>query len=204
MFESLHAIPIWLEDFAGRHAHSIALLEAVSTTAAVIVALSVSYAAKRANRPRLTARATISLIIYGDGRTIEDAPTYITVQLTNVGQVPIRLHSTLFSWRIPFMRNAWMAMPVDELGDEHVPKRSYPFVLFPNTSETIYLSSLERFKAHIPRILDSGRLGRKISARFVRGSVYTDDGSLFRARLSADLRAHWNGTVLNKGLARSG
>jgi hypothetical protein len=191
MFESLDAIPIWLEDFAGRHTHSIALLEAASTTAAVIVALSVSYAAKRANRPRLKARAAISQIIYGDGQPIEDAPTYITVQLTNVGPVPIRLHSNLFSWRLPFTRSVWLAMPVDERGDDHVPVRRYPLVLLPNTSETIYLNSLERFKARIPRILDSGRFGRKISARFVRGSIYTDGGSLFRASLSGDLHALW-------------
>jgi hypothetical protein len=191
MFEALHAIPIWLEDFAGRHAHTISLLEAVSTTAVVIVALSVSYAAKRANRPRLTARAVVSLIIAVDDRPIEDIPKYITIQLTNVGQVPIRLHSTLLSWRIPFTRKAWVALPVDRVGDEHVTKRDYPFVLFPNTSERICLSSLERFKENIQHIPDSGRFGRKVSARFVRGLIYTDDGSLFRVRLSVDLQALW-------------
>src|SRR6185437_16053530 len=45
--------PHRLEDFSSRHAHIIALLEAVSTTAAVIIALTVSYAAIHANKPRL-------------------------------------------------------------------------------------------------------------------------------------------------------
>ena len=32
-------------------------------------------------------------------------------------------------------------------------------------------------------ILDSGRFGRKISAWLLRGVIYTDDGSYFRANL---------------------
>ena len=184
MFDLLHAFARWLEDFTGRHAHSITLLEAVSTTAAVIVALTASYAAKRANLPRLVARVSVSQIIYGDGRPIEVAPTYVTVQLTNVGTVPIRLHSNLFSWRLRFNKeNAWLAVPVDESGDSHVTVRRYPFVLLPRTSETIFLTAIDHFKSAMPRILDSGRFGRKISARLLRGIIYTDDGSYFRANL---------------------
>jgi len=162
MFDLLHAFGRWLEDFAGRHAHSVALLEAVSTMAAVIVALTVSYAAKRANRPRLVARVSVSQIIYGDGRPIEAAPTYVTVRLINVGTVPIRLHSNLFSWRLRFdNRNAWLAMPVDESGDGQVTVRRYPFVLLPRTSETIFLITLDQFNSTMPHILDKGRFGRR-------------------------------------------
>ena len=33
----MHGFTVWLESFSGRHTHTISLLEAVSTTAAVIV-----------------------------------------------------------------------------------------------------------------------------------------------------------------------
>src|SRR6516165_2883457 len=131
MFDPLHAFMRWLEDFAGRHSHTIALLEAVSTTAAIIVALYVSYAARRTNLPRLVALAAIS-IIYADGRPPATAPRYVTVRLTNVGNVPIRLNSNFFSWQLRFNRKtAWLAIPVDEAGDNHEPVRQYPFVLMP-------------------------------------------------------------------------
>jgi hypothetical protein len=193
MLDLLPAFARWLEDFAGRHAHSVALLEAVSTTAAVIVALTVSYAAKRANLPRLAARVSVSQIIYGDGRPTEVAPTYVTVRLTNVGTVPIRLHSNLFSWRLRFdNKTAWLAKPADESGDGNVTVRKYLFVLLPRTSETIFLTALDQFKSAMPKILDSGRFGRKISARLLRGIIYTDDGSYFRANLD-DLRGELDG-----------
>jgi len=184
MFDLLHAFARWLEDFSGRHAHSIKLLEAVSTTVAVIVALSASYAAKRANLPRLVARVSVSQIIYSD-------TWYLTVLLTNVGAVPIRLHSNLFSWSLLFnKRTAWLAMPVDSGGsDIYVTVREYPFVLLPHTSETIFLTTLDQFKSAVPRILDSGRFGRKISARLLRGIIYTDDGSYFRVNLDGLRRA---------------
>jgi hypothetical protein len=183
MLDLLHTFARWLEDFAGRHAHSIALLEAVSTTAAVIVALSVSYAAKRTSLPRLVARVLVLQIISdGDSEVIK--PTYVAVRLTNVGTVPIRLHSNLFSWQLRFNNKAaWLAVPVDEAGDGRVAVRQYPFVLVPRTSETIFLTSLDQFNATMPRILDSGRFGRKISTRLLRGIIYTDDGTYFRVNL---------------------
>jgi hypothetical protein len=184
----LHAFARWLEDFSGRHSHTIALLEAVSTTAAVIVALTAAYAAKRVNRPRLTAVVSVMQIIHGDGRPISEAPTYIAVRLTNVGMVPIRLHSNLFSWSLPFEKTAWLAMPVDESGDGHVTQRRYPFVLLPRTSETVFFTAIDRFKTDMPRILGSGRFGRKISAKLLRGIVYTDDGSRFRASFDGSFR----------------
>jgi hypothetical protein len=182
MIDLLHAFARWLEDFSGRHAHSIALLEAVSTTVAVIVALTASYAAKRANLPRLVARVSVS-------RYISENDWYITVWLSNVVTVPIRLHSNLLSWRLRFSKVAWLAQPVDTSHEIWHPRREYPFVLLPRRSETIFLSILEDFKLAMPQILDSGRFGRKISARLLRGIIYTDDGSHFRANVAGLRRA---------------
>ena len=184
IFHLLHAFSRWLEDAAGRHTHTIALLEAISTTAAVIVAMWVSYAAKRANRPRLRASVQVMQVIYGDGRPIEDAPTYVAARLTNVGPVPVRLHSNLFSYHLAFTKNPWwLVMPVDEPGDGHVTRRQYPFVLLPHTSETIFLTEIERFRSDMPRILDSGWFGRKIATRLLRGTIFADGAGQFRADL---------------------
>ncbi len=116
-------------------------------------------------------------------------PTYIAVRLTNVGNVPIRLHSSCFSWRIPFSKAAWMAQPMDEKGDEHIQAHRYPFALLPNTSDTLFLTKIERFERDaLPRILGKARLPTPLAVRWLRGYVYTDDGSLFRASLDSTIR----------------
>lgn len=188
MLDFLHGVSLWIEDFSNRHQHSIALIEAVSTTAAVIVALVASYAATQASRPKLAAGLAVMKVLYAMPSAIEGMPTYIAVRLTNTGTVPVRLHSNLFSWQLPFVKSAWMAIPVDEQGDGHISQRRYPFVVMPKTSETIYLTSLENFRSKMPEILDNGRFGRRISARLLRGIVYTDDGSYFRASLNSSFR----------------
>lgn len=179
----LHTFSQWLEDFSNRHSHIIALLEAVSTSAAVIVALWASYTAKRASLPRLSAQVSVMLIIHGDGRPKENIPRYIAVKLTNKGSGAIKLNSTCFSWRLPFTKQAWLALPLDENGDGIVTVRRYPLIILPRTSETIFLTSLQTFREYVPGILNSGKFGRKISARLLRGYVYADDGSPFRASL---------------------
>jgi hypothetical protein len=192
---------LWLEDFTARYQHSIALIEAISTTVAVVVALWASYYAKRASRPKLKSWISVSQIIFGDGSSINKAPTYITVRITNIGSVPLRLHSTFFSWRLPFTKTAWLAMPVDEHGDKHVAVRSYPFTLLPNTSAMFFLTSIEQFRSYTPRMLNSGRFGRWLSTKFLRGSVYTDDGSLFKAAFDGNFRKELADLASKKELA---
>ncbi len=179
---------MWLERFSDRHSHIISLLEALSTTAAVIVALWTSYATKRASLPRITAKVSVMLIIHGDGRPKEKIPQYIAVRLTNKGSVAVKLNSTCFSWRLAFSKKAWLACPIDENGDGDVSVRKYPIVILPRTSETIFLTSIKVFKEITPEILYTGRFSRKISARLLRGYVYADDGSFFRAKLDDSFR----------------
>jgi hypothetical protein len=90
----LHSVSAWLENWCDRHSHTIALLEAVSTTAAVIVALVASAAAKRAIRPKLRASVSIMQLVPGDGRPASEWKSYVAVRLTNVGTVPVRLQAT--------------------------------------------------------------------------------------------------------------
>jgi hypothetical protein len=189
MLDFLHKISNGLEDWSSRHAHIIALLEAISTTGAVIVALTTSYVAKRNGKPRLKADVGLKIIIHGDGRSLRTAPAYVTVQLTNTGTMPVRLHSTFFSWRMSFMRTAWLVMPISEQGDGIIAQHAFPFVLQPWTSVTIFLTSLERFRADImPAIFNNGRFGRRITGWLLSGIVYTDDGSQFRTTFGNSFR----------------
>ena len=190
LIATLHAASRWFESFADRHQHGIAALGAFGTVAAVIVALWTSQQARRATRPKLKARVTVMQIFYA-GIDLEAIPTYVALQLTNIGSVPIRFHSTCFSWRLPYRRSAWMAQPVDERGDQHVDVHPYPFTLHPNTSNTMLLTEIGIFDAEaMPRIIRQGKLPRWLVVRWLRAVVYTDDGSLFRARLDSTIREH--------------
>ena len=185
--DALHGASHWFESVADRHQHGIAALGALSTTAAVIVALWSGLHASRASRAKLKARVSIMQVI-DQSTNLEAIPTYIAVRLTNIGAVPIRLHSTCFSWRMPLSRTAWAALPLDENGDGIIHPRRYPFVLLPNTTETIFLSPINRFHEIVPRILSSGKLSPSLAAKLLSGSVYADGGSLHPAKIGGDVR----------------
>ena len=182
----LHVASRWFESFADRHQHSVAALSAFSTTAAVIVALWAGNFSRTAAKPKLKARVSFWQIV-GERSDLGAMPTYVAVRLTNVGKMPIRLQSTCFSWRIPPARNSWAALPVDEQGDGHIGAHQYPFILHPNTSDTLFLASLERFHAEMPKILSAAKLLPTRAAKKLRAYVYTDDGSLFRADISEEV-----------------
>ncbi len=89
---------------------------------------------------------------------------------------------------MPLSRTAWAALPLDENGDGIIHPRRYPFVLLPNTTETMFLSPINRFHEIVPRILNSGKFPPSLAARLLRGSVYADGGSLHRAEIGGDVR----------------
>ena len=81
-----------------------------------------------------------------------------------------------------------MTLLVDTEGDGIVNPRQYPFALAPNTSTTVFLSSISRFRENVAGILAGARFGPRLAARLVRAYVYTNDGSLFRATISGNVR----------------
>lgn len=92
------------------------------------------------------------------------------------------------------MRQAWLVLPLDEKVDGIVDIRPYPIIILPRTSETMFLTSLETFRGYISGILQSGKFGRKVSAYLLRGYVYTDDGSSFRASFDGDFKKKLSST----------
>ena len=79
---------IVIEEFFKSHAHTLAALEAVSTFLAVVISLGLSISAQRANRTRIRAQAGIIVVLHSSLQGMP-APTYVTVDITNVGILPV-------------------------------------------------------------------------------------------------------------------
>ncbi|MCB5943693.1 hypothetical protein [Acidocella sp. KAb 2-4] len=185
-----------LESFGSHYPHAIDVLGTLGTWAAVVVALSASYLAKRQALPRIRAEVSVRCLVYGDGRPRERWPEYVVLKLTNVGAIPVRVNSHMFSWSVRNRSGVWLVNNVDYSGDTHVPRRQYPLVMPPRTSEIIYLSSLERFKEAIPKILPQSRLPAFLLKSFFGGVVFTDDGSRFAVSIHESI---WGEIAASRG-----
>jgi hypothetical protein len=63
-------------------------------------------------------------------------------------------------------------------------RTKYSLIIQPNNSEPVVLHDLKVFRAKVlPDIVKHSRFGKKLSLWLVRGIVYTDDGTQFRATL---------------------
>jgi hypothetical protein len=177
----------WLERFAEAHQHTISALEAISTFAAVVVSLALALLAHRSSRTRIKALVGISFIAH---RALEGKPKpeYVTVTITNVGQMPVTIPLAFFSWKIPFHREYWLITPWDYAQhDPLVPQRTYPTEIKPRTSTTFFLSDLARFRT----TMTESFLGLKFLQwrfSFIKAIVNTADGQLFTAKLTKEIR----------------
>lgn len=177
-----------LEEFFGAHQHTVAALEAVSTFAAVVVALVLSLVSQRANRTRIKASAASTIIMH---ETIEapDYPGYVTVDITNNGILPVMIPLNFFHWRVPFKRGVWLVMPMDySQGDPWVPQKQYPVEIAPRSSQTFYLSGIDTFRTECRNKFIGDNFIDRCRFRFLRARVRTDDGKLFNVRIDSSLR----------------
>src|SRR4029077_659533 len=135
-----------IEEFLKAHQYTIAALGVLATFSAVVVSLGVAFATHRANRTRTTARAAISIIL---DETIDpkNAPTYLTVSITNHGLLTAAIPLFFFFWKIPLRHGLFMVNPLDYGGgDRWIARRIYPFDIRPRTSETFFLSDIATFR----------------------------------------------------------
>jgi hypothetical protein len=183
----VHVLSQWFESFARRHQHGIAALSALSTTAAVMVALWSTNIAIRATRPRLKARVSIMCVIDQNKRSNSN-PSYISLRVTNTGAVSIRLNQMCFSWKVGGEANEWASRPMDEHGDENVAARKYPILLQPNTSEIIMLSRTEQFFEDARKMFGVAKLSKvRNMKKQLHAYVHTDGVSSFRAEVSQSI-----------------
>jgi hypothetical protein len=176
-----------LEQFSQAHQHTIAALGAVSTFAAVLVSLGLALIAQRSSHTRIKARVSASAILHS---TLEGKPKpeYVTVSITNIGNLPALIPLSFFRWKVPFRSETWMISPWDFWQhDVWIPQRHYPSEIRPRGSVTVFLSDLAGFRTTMAEAFNEVRHFRW-RLRFVRAIVITEDGKIFRAKVHKKIR----------------
>jgi hypothetical protein len=175
-----------LERFSEIHQHTIALMEALSTFAAVVISLMLATLAQRSVRTRIKARAAVSEFIHStlEGKRKE----YVTVTVTNVGQMPAMLPLSFFQWQIPFRRGLWIMHPWDcTKHDPWLAQRIYPADVTPRSSEMFFLGEIARFRTTMAETFGEVRHARW-RLRFTKAIVVTADSKVFKVRLNKEVR----------------
>jgi hypothetical protein len=182
-----------IEHFAGRFQHTSELLTAIGTLGAVLVSLWLAWRADRAARTRLKAFANLKFILDKTGTAdSNDARTFLAVTITNIGNWPLRIPMDYFNWMNPLQRGYMMVLPMDAVRNKWFPVKQYPLEIAPRASETFYLADEAMFLAEAKRMkaADDSPVAR-LGFRFIRAYVLSDDKSLFRVKLSKEVRAGW-------------
>ncbi len=181
------AWPERLEHFLGQYPHLIAGLEAISTFAAVVVSLSLASAARRANNTRLRARVQKSVLVsesLGPQR-----PTYVTVNITNTGILPLRIPLSFFVLKVPFKRTNWLMMVLDSFGtDRLIPQKRYPVEIAPRANGSFYVGEVATFRKSFQEMVMSTNGVTRFLFRFARVLVVSDDGLRFKATIDENVR----------------
>ncbi len=186
-----------IETIARDHQHTIQALIALGTLSAVIVALLTAYMSHRMNRTRLTAYARTCTIIH-DLIPIDQRPLLFSVDITNKGNLPLRIPFSFFEWKLPLKRGAWMPNPLDFFGDQELapgmplPQKKYPVEIAPRASQTFYVSHVAGLEQNIVEMKASlGWFRKWWASRYVKAFVLTDDGTRVRATISKQVKDMW-------------
>jgi hypothetical protein len=189
----------WLERLdaiLGHYPHLVAALEAVSTFAAVVISLSLAFAAHRANKTRFKAWVDIQAIHHSSIDT-ENRPTYITARITNMGVMPLRVPFAFFNWQLPILRHAlWTVNLMDAYSMVQllVPQQTYPVEIQPRASKVFFVSDVITFRDESifeDVIRRYGVIGRRLFP-FIKVTIYTDDGTRRRAKIGHSARREIN------------
>ena len=182
-------VEVAVEEFLASHSHTIAAVEAISTFAAVAVSLTLAIASKGAIRTRLRARATITTLFQpAGGAAFVAGPRFVTVDITNIGPLPLRIPLSFFRLRVRLKRGVTLFQPTDAFADQLVPQRHYPIEVQPNSSVSLFIVDPTRFNEMLGEQANSGGFWNRLRFRFFRLLVLTDDGRWFRVRIDELVR----------------
>lgn len=193
------AWPERLDHFLGYYPHVIAALEAISTFAAVVVSLSLAFAAGRSSKTRLTAR--VSELVFIHPNVPEPRPSYIVARVTNVGILPLRIPLSFLMFKVPCRKTAWLMMTLDafplaqrnlprqKLSDRLVPYQNYPVEIAPRANHSFYVGERETFLSSLyDNMLMKMKVYERVLFRFVRVTITSDDGMRFTAKIEKGVR----------------
>ena len=177
-YTTMSAWPDRLEHFLDHYPRIIAAVEAISTFAAVVVALCL---ARRASQTRLTAFLAKQFI--SDPATT-DKPEYLVAFITNTGVMTFYISLSFLVWTRPYRKTTgWqLGFPLDYWAtDKLIPQQKYPVELQPKASRHVIISDIATFRQVMRQCLVSqNKLGRFLF-RFVRITI--QGSSRWRPRL---------------------
>jgi hypothetical protein len=159
-----------IEEFFKAHQYTIAAIAAAGTFAAVLTSLGLAWSARRADRTKLKAVATLLYDISDQ----EGAPHNLRVTITNHGKFPLCVRS--FFWKLPFGGKI-----VDEIAEGLY----FPIEIAPRVSNTVALYTRDTLKYLTKRMRGAATLIDRLRVRFVRAYVETEDDQRFGVRLSS-------------------
>lgn len=178
-----------IEKISLEHEHSIALLEAISTFAAVVISLTLALMTRAANKTHLKAYVSIRRMVHA---TIdnENPPRYLIACITNTGLMPLRIPLSFFHWKAPLHRGTWSILPHDySAEDPLVPQQKYPVEIPPKATHSFFLSNLGTLQQNLGRMLcDEGKIS-KLQLFFIRAKIISDDGLWFTVSIDNGVRA---------------
>jgi hypothetical protein len=172
------------EDFAKAHEKTIAFIEAFSTLSAVIVSLVLAFASRRQVQTHLNCR-----VQYASDYSQQGHRAYVTVDITNIGVLPLRIPGSFFIYVLPFTRTARRVVPLDQLDrDQSIPPKIYPVEIPPRSRETFIIGLREPFWVGFHNMVTQTRGITRLMFRFVRLKIIADDGIRFAPELDPDFR----------------
>lgn len=173
-----------IEEFFKAHQHTIAAFAAAGTVGAVVTSLVLAWSARRADRTRLKAVATLVYDTFGQ----ESGPMTLRLTITNHGKFPLRARS--FFWKLPFGDE----IEPSKIFDAYVERRT-PIEIAPRASDTVALFGRANLKYLAEGLRGADTLTDRLRFRFIRAYVRTDDGETFRVKLSPEVRQVWTWTL---------
>ncbi|MFC4170052.1 hypothetical protein [Teichococcus aestuarii] len=185
-----------IEKWATSYEKTISLVSAVSTTAAVVVALWAAWLAKAAHKPKLRARLVKMAVA-----TRESGPVgeYISVVVNNVGLVPINLNQFCFRLRASlYKKTSVISVPVHAVGDKVIHTVVFPVTVNPNTSFTLFILEEKQFEYVARRFLNHNWCNRLILAELTGAYLWTDGEFMFPVKISKDIRKQFRRLARNK------
>ncbi|WP_152982788.1 hypothetical protein [Acidiphilium sp. JA12-A1] len=167
-----------IEAYCQAHQYTISAFGSVSTFAAVVVSLWLARRADLANRTRLRASFEVSALIH---ELLPDRPTFVTVSIVNIGNLPLIVPVGFLRWRLRFSPMNKLLLPIDRQGIPGVlPAKNYPIKIEPRSSETFFISECSEFVKQMQEIKNEFRLLNGFFFYFRKAVVITQDGSSFR------------------------
>lgn len=166
----------------------IAAIAAFSTFAAVVVSLVIAYMSLRESIPRVKAYADISIIMHATIPRGQE-PEYVTIDIVNIGNVPVFFSFSFFQISLPWVRKHMMVNPLDAFQTNPlIPQIQYPYEIRPRLSHPFWIGELDEFRKNMARALAKKSWLYKLCFRLARVIVISTDGRKFPVKVSARLQ----------------